>query len=71
MRVPDKLKVTILDDGTLRVESPSISAANHANAEGVFKLFADIIGGETTRERAGNKHGHAHVHRHGEHSHSH
>jgi hypothetical protein len=69
MRPADELIVTVLDDGTVKVESPgAISPANHTSAEGFLRTLARELGGETTRERIGQAHTHEHVHDH-EHEH--
>lgn len=50
----DKMKITILDDGTLKIETDQISPANHMTAEALLRNTAMACGGEQTR-----------VHKHG------
>jgi hypothetical protein len=45
----DEMKITILDDGTIRVETDSISQANHMTAEAFLRNVATAAGG--TQER--------------------
>lgn len=71
MTTPDKFTVEILPDGAIKVETDSVSAANHVNAEGFMKcLFADLGIAPTIRHKHG-KHGHSHGHGHGEGQHLH
>jgi len=61
----DVLNITILDDGTVKIESPgSVSGANHSTADAAFRFLADNLGGETTKERLPQKHQHNHSQRH-------
>jgi hypothetical protein len=61
----DELIVTILDDGTVRAESPgAISPANHGSAEAVLSMIAQSLGGETKVERTQKHHQHTHTHEH-------
>lgn len=59
----DQFTIRILADGTIKMQSGKVGAANHANAEQFFKEVARLSGGETKRERAGNvEHHHHHGH---------
>ena len=58
----DVIKVQILEDGRIRVETDPISAANHGTAEQLLKMIAADAGGPTTRERKPHKHHHGHTH---------
>lgn len=60
----DELKIEILADGTIKVESDKVSAANHVTAEGFLKHLAELAGGPTTRTRKGHTHTHHHDHDH-------
>lgn len=72
----DTIKITVLEDGTIKTETDRVSMPNHANAEGFLGLIARLCGGKTERRA---KHGHAfhshgaheHSHEHGDHTHSH
>ena len=57
----DRMDISILEDGTIRIETDKVSGANHANAEQFFKLLAQNAGGESSRAR---KAGHTHTHTH-------
>ena len=69
----DKLEVTILPDGSCKVESDKVSAPNHASAEAFLRILSEYMGGESTRVRRGHhKHGqHEHTHEHEEAKHEH
>lgn len=60
----DGIKVTILEDGTIRLETDAISPAQHLSAEQLVSTISRLSGGEVTitKKRA---HG-AHVHVHGQ-----
>lgn len=57
----DKIKITVLADGTIKLETDKVSAPNHSNAEGFLREVSKIAGGEVTRK---NKQGHVHAHSH-------
>lgn len=66
----DALKITILKNGTVRIDTDAISGPNHANAETALRWIAAQMGGTVERQVKG--HGHAHTHEHGhDHEHSH
>lgn len=71
MSVLDKMKITILADGTIKTTSDEVSPANHSSAETFLKDMARLTGGKTTREaRTDVKHKEHHHHEHeGEHHH--
>lgn len=56
----DKIKISILEDGTLKIETDEISMANHTNAEGLILDLITRMGGEVERQDKG--HGHSHEH---------
>jgi hypothetical protein len=57
----DTLTIEILEDGTIKTSSDTVSAANHESAEQFLRAIARLAGGETTREaRKDVKHGHVH-----------
>jgi hypothetical protein len=59
----DTLIIEILEDGTIKTTSDTVSAANHESAEQFLRSVARLAGGETTREaRKHVKHGHTHAH---------
>lgn len=62
--VTDTFTVEILEDGTIKVVTDPVSAANHGNAEQFLQYMARLAGGETTRVRRSDKHAHAQQHHH-------
>jgi hypothetical protein len=74
----NEITVSILDNGTTRIETNRFSGPVHAAAEAALLWIARELGGETTRTRrvmigqAIHAHDHAgHEHEHGEHTHTH
>ena len=48
----DRMKITILPDGTIKTETTGfVSKANHDNAEQFLRAMATLAGGETTRTK--------------------
>ena len=61
----DTLTIEILEDGTIKTSSDTVSAANHESAEQFLRAIARLAGGETRREaRKDAKHGHVDSHAH-------
>lgn len=60
------IKIEILDDGTLKLETDKVGETVHKNAEEMFAWLAGQMGGEV---KTWHKHGHTH-HSHG-HGHYH
>lgn len=60
----DTLKIEILDDGTIKVETDDLSGPNHLNAEQLLGMLARELGGQTTKVRKNPTHTHAHGHLH-------
>jgi hypothetical protein len=58
----DEIRITILDDGTIRAETDQVSGPNHLNADKFLQWMAEQAGGEKSRQRRG-----AHTHTHHEH----
>lgn len=52
--MPDKIKISILPDGTIKVETGKISGANHLGAEQFLREMSKLAGGEVTIK---SKHG--------------
>ncbi len=63
----DKIKIEILQDGTIKMSADQISMPAHMNAEAFLREIARLAGGTTTIK---HKHGHSHTHGH-EHGHDH
>lgn len=53
--MPDEMKITILEDGTIKCETDKISPANHATAEALLRNLQSASGGgsQTRRHKAG------------------
>lgn len=66
----DQFLVEILPDGTIKSTTDPISPANHASADGFFKLVSEMTGGEVLRKKRSkahiHQHGHSHEHKHEE-----
>ena len=50
----DSMQITVLEDGTLRIETDKISAVNHSTAEAFLRNVATAAGGHQERR---HKHG--------------
>lgn len=66
----DTIKIEILGDGTIKVETDQVSPANHVNAEAFLREMARLAGG-VTDIKAKHGHLHGHVHKHGTEYHTH
>ncbi len=64
----DKMMITILDDGTIKIETDGISGANHMNAENFLRDIGQLAGGVVERKQ---KKGFVHTHSHGSITHTH
>lgn len=62
----DEIIIEITEDGTIKMTTDPVSAANHSNAEGFLKEMSRLAGGETKRVKRGDKIAHTHVHEHEE-----
>lgn len=56
---PDEITITILEDGTIRMETDNISGPNHLNAEQFLAQVGRLAGGETKSTRKSAAHTHA------------
>ena len=63
----DKMSITILPDGTIKIETNKISGPNHLSAEKFVKAVNELAGGDTTATRkvvamhnVHNEHTHTH-----------
>lgn len=59
----DVIEFTILDDGSLKIETDGISMPNHGNAELLIRQVLLEMGGEASRVRKVAHH-HQHHHEH-------
>lgn len=46
-RGPDRIQVEILEDGTIKTETDSVSAANHLTAENFLAAMFSMAGGKS------------------------
>lgn len=60
----DVISGRILDDGTVRWETPDLHGVNHASADGLLGRIRKALGGTSTVVGRSAKNGHAHVHTH-------
>jgi len=68
--MPDKIKITILEDGTIKLEADKISQANHVSAEAFMREIKKLAGGPVTITKAAHAE-HGHSHSHGQDAHQH
>ena len=57
----DIIKIKILDDGSLKIETSKVSGANHTNAEGLLREMTKAMGGDIERVKKGSG-DHRHTH---------
>ena len=66
------MRIRVLEDGSVKIETDTISPASHVRAERFLAEVQKLLGGETTRVRKGHAHHHTHDHEHDEeHDHDH
>jgi hypothetical protein len=65
----DTMKITVLADGMIKVETSSITTGNHVNADAFVRLISHLAGGDTEIEQK-QRHHHA-VQTEHEHEHEH
>lgn len=66
------MRITVLPDGSVKIETDKIAPAAHVRAERFLAEVNKLLGGETTRARRGHAHHDHHDHDHeGEHDHDH
>ena len=68
MPAVNDIAITVLPDGTVRVETSKIGGPVHMAADKLLGWLAEQLGGEVTMLK--HEHGHAHTHEHG-HAHTH
>ena len=59
--MPDQIEIEILEDGTLKVVTPSIGAANHRNADELMSILAEYMGGDVQEEKLAKGHAHTDI----------
>lgn len=57
--MPDVIKIEILDDGTIKMETDKVSMPNHAGAEALVREVIKGAGGAMEKTRK-SSHGHYH-----------
>jgi hypothetical protein len=62
----DKFEITVLPDGSLKIETDRISMPNHTSAERFFQEVLTAMGGKVDRKSKKHLH-HEHSHHHHEH----
>ena len=67
----DTMTITILPDGTIKVDTGVISQANHLSAEAFVAQLAKLTGGPVEVRHKDATHAHGHTHSHGEELHQH
>ena len=65
----DKIKITILEDGTIKLDTDQISGPQHMNAEAFLREITRLAGGKATRTLKAGAHAHTHSHHGVTHSH--
>lgn len=68
----DKMKISILDDGTIKMDTDRVSMPNHSNAEGFVAAIRRLAGGKffsRLKHAFAHAHGHEHTHEHMGHGH--
>jgi hypothetical protein len=66
----NNITCTILENGTVRIDTDQISGPNHATAEAALQWIANQLGGDVTRTRRVDIHQHIHMDEH-DHDHDH
>jgi hypothetical protein len=59
IEMADRVKIEILEDGQIKIETPGISGANHCSADELLSEIARLAGGERIRQKT--RPGHVHV----------
>lgn len=57
----DEITIEVLDDGTIKVTTNKIGAANHASADAFLREMARLAGGAHEIEHVKPQHAHAHI----------
>jgi hypothetical protein len=55
----DRIKITVLDDGQIKIETPGISGANHCSADELLGEIEKLAGGQRDTEKT--RRGHVHL----------
>lgn len=60
----DIINITVLEDGTLQIETDEISEPNHMSADKLLKGIEELMGGKVVIKKKPNSQNHAHMHKH-------
>jgi hypothetical protein len=60
----DKMIITVLPDGSLKIETDKVSMPNHTNAEGLIRAITADVGPMIRKAKHGHVHSHDHDHDH-------
>ena len=60
----NELKIKVLVDGTVRIDTGSVGGPEHMAAEKMLQWISEQLGGQATREPLHSSHHHDHVHVH-------
>ena len=65
----DIIEVTILPDGSIKIETSKVSGPNHTSAENFLRDVEAASGHKAKRSRKADVHVHGHTHTHQGHGH--
>ncbi|MCK5138803.1 MAG: hypothetical protein KAQ85_03080 [Thermodesulfovibrionia bacterium] len=65
----DRIKIKILEDGVVSIDTDAISKTNHVSADELMEMMEDMIGEVKVVEKKKVAHHHAHAHQHLHHKH--
>lgn len=57
----DKIKIKVLDDGSIRIETDKVSALNHTGAENFLREIAKLAGGKVDSKQKHGTQPHTHA----------
>lgn len=62
--MPDKINITILEDGTISFNTDKVSEKNHKSADDFLNDAAKLAGGERETNKKRDTQAHTHTHSH-------
>ena len=65
----DNIKISILEDGTISIDTDEISGPNHVSADEFLTLIEKLTGTKTSEKQKAGYHMHTHGNRNLEHVH--
>jgi hypothetical protein len=51
----DNIKIEVLEDGKISIQTSEISEKNHINADDLLDMIENLLGGERKREKRENE----------------